>query len=185
MFLSHNMLTHQALSSAESTGTPHTYQTRTLVCDAEATIPTAPVSCASFPEFLAFIQTVTDSCCTTGVECPPGGIPTRCTAACAAVLLPMQELCAGTHHLALHQWLPRKPDWHVRLAADFLRMNGMSATVDAAAASCPLQCPEDRRPMDTRPAECKAADIDDETKAALCQSECLLASTWTTVAYKH
>jgi hypothetical protein len=50
-------------------------------------------------------------------------------------------------------------------------MNGMSATVDAAAASCPLQCP-----MDTRPVECKAADIDDETKAALCQSECLLAS---------
>ena len=62
------------------------------------------------------------------------------------------------------------------LVADFLTMNGMSATVDAAAASCPLQCPEDRRPMDTRPAECKAADIDDETKAALCQSECLLAS---------
>lgn len=67
---------------------------------------------------------------------------------------------------------------HVYLAADFLTMNGMSATVDAAAASCPLQCPEDRRQcaMDTRPAECKAADIDDETKAALCQSECLLAS---------
>lgn len=64
------------------------------------------------------------------------------------------------------------------LVADFLTMNGMSATVDAAAASCPLQCPEDRRQcaMDTRPAECKAADIDDETKAALCQSECLLAS---------
>ena len=64
------------------------------------------------------------------------------------------------------------------LVADFLTMNGMSATVDAAAASCPLQCPEDRRQcaMDTRPAECKAADIDDETKAALCQSECLLVS---------
>ena len=72
--------------------------------------------------------------------------------------------------------ITKKPDWHVCLAADFLTMNGMSATVDAAAASCPLQCPEDRRPMDTRPAECKAADIDDETKAALCQSECLLAS---------
>jgi hypothetical protein len=94
------------------------------------------------------------------------------------MLLPMQELCAGTHHLALHQCPSRKPDWHVCLAADFLTMNGMSATVDAAAASCPLQCPEDRRQcaMDTRPAECKASDIDDETKAALCQSECLLAS---------
>ena len=67
---------------------------------------------------------------------------------------------------------------HVYLVADFLTMNGMSATVDAAAASCPLQCPDDWRQcaMDTRPAECKAADIDDETKAALCQSECLLAS---------
>ena len=64
------------------------------------------------------------------------------------------------------------------LVADFLAMNGMSATVDSVAASCPLQCPEDQRQcaMDTRPAECKAADIDDETKAALCQSECLLVS---------
>ena len=30
------MLTHQALSSARSTGTPHTYQTRTHVCGAES-----------------------------------------------------------------------------------------------------------------------------------------------------
>ena len=47
-------------------------------------------SCGSFPEFLPLVQAVTAACCTTGVECPPGGIPTTCTAECAAVLLPMQ-----------------------------------------------------------------------------------------------
>ena len=55
----------------------------------------------------------------------------------------------------------------------------MAATVDAAVATCPrrhLQCPADRRPADTRPAdtrsaECIAADLQDETKAALCLSE--------------
>ena len=53
-----------------------------------------PASCSSFSEFLAFIQVVNDSCCTTSVDCPSGGIPTSCTAACAAVLLPLQERCA-------------------------------------------------------------------------------------------
>ena len=68
--------------------------------------------------------------------------------------------------------------WYWTLYVYLCTLNGMSATVDAAAASCPLQCPEDRRQcaMDTRVAECKAADIDDETKAALCQSECLFVS---------
>jgi hypothetical protein len=89
----------------------------------------------------------------------------------------MQELCAGK--ISLYRLIAiMETDRHVCMAADFLTMNGMSATVDAAATSCPLQCPEDRRQcaMDTRPAECKAVDIDDETKAALCQSECLLVA---------
>ena len=53
-----------------------------------------PASCSSWSAFLAFIQVVNDSCCTTSVDCPSGGIPTSCTAACAAVLLPLQERCA-------------------------------------------------------------------------------------------
>jgi len=50
-------------------------------------------------------------------------------------------------------------------------MIGMAATVDDAVATCPAQCPVDRRPADARSAECIAADLQDETKAALCLSE--------------
>ena len=55
--------------------------------------------------------------------------------------------------------------------ADFLTTIGMAATVDDAVATCPAQCPVDRCPADTRSAECIAAGLQDETKAALCRSE--------------
>ena len=60
------------------------------VVDALSPPPAPPASCGSFPEFSVLSQAVTAACCTAGVECPPGGIPTTCTAECASVLLPMQ-----------------------------------------------------------------------------------------------
>ena len=60
------------------------------VCDTAPAVPTAPASCATLMEFMAIAQTVTTTCCTAGVECPPGGIPSRCTPECEEVLLPMQ-----------------------------------------------------------------------------------------------
>ena len=109
-------------------------------------LATAPASCSGFPEFSVLSQGVTAACCGAGVECPPGGIPTTCTEACAAVLLPMQAACANV-----------------------LAEIGMAETVAAAVATCPTQCAPP--PVDTRSADCKAADIDDETKAALCRGE--------------
>ena len=52
-------------------------------------------------------------------------------------------------------------------------MNDVSTIVDATVATCPVQCPEDHRQCarDMRPVECRAADLDDEIKAALCRSE--------------
>ena len=60
------------------------------VCDTAPAVPTAPASCATLMEFMAIAQTLTTTCCTAGVECPPGGIPSRCTVECEEVLLPMQ-----------------------------------------------------------------------------------------------
>ena len=60
---------------------------------------------------------------------------------------------------------------HSHASAGFLTLINMAATVDDVVATCPLQCPEDTRPADTRSAECIAADLADETKAALCHSE--------------
>ena len=113
---------------------------------ATAVAPAASASCSGFPEFSVLSQGVTAACCGAGAECPPGGIPTTCTKACAAVLLPMQAACA-----------------------DVLAEIGMAETVAAAVATCPTQCAPP--PADTRSADCKAADIDDETKAALCRGE--------------
>jgi hypothetical protein len=76
---------------------------------------TLPTTCASFPEFITYSNAVTDACCNEpGVTCPPGGIPSSCTAACADILLPMQSSCV-----------------------DMLAAVGMAAAVDAAAATCP------------------------------------------------
>ena len=61
---------------------------RVIFCAAIA--PPPPASCGSFLEFSVLSQAVTAACCTAGVECPPGGIPTTCTPECASVLLPMQ-----------------------------------------------------------------------------------------------
>ena len=91
---------------------------------------TLPASCASFPEFTIYSDIVNQACCSDGAACPPGGIPTSCTADCAAVLLPMQATCAN-----------------------FLALIGMAATVDAAVANCPAECP-----ADTRSEECVTAD---------------------------
>lgn len=53
------------------------------------------------------------------------------------------------------------------LHVDFLAIIGMATTVDAVVQTCPrVQCPVDMRPM-----ECRAMDIDDEMKAALCRGE--------------
>jgi hypothetical protein len=92
-----------------------------------------PQTCTTFPDFNVFADIVTTVCCSEGVVCPPGGMPTACTADCATVLLPMQRKCG-----------------------DFLALVGMAATVDEVIADCPAQCPA--APVDTRPAECIEAD---------------------------
>ena len=85
---------------------------------------------SSTEEFSIYSDIVNQACCSEGAACPPGGIPTSCTADCAAVLLPMQATCA-----------------------EFLSLIGMTATVDAAVATCPAECP-----ADTRAEECVTAD---------------------------
>eukprot|EP01046_Picozoa_sp_COSAG06_P040603 COSAG06_NODE_4934_length_3850_cov_14.047187_2_plen_450_part_00 len=92
--------------------------------------PELPTSCADFGEFSIFSDLVTATCCVAGVDCPPGGIPTSCTAACAAILLPFQQTCAS-----------------------FLAMIGMVDTVSQAVETCPAQCP-----VDPRSAECIEED---------------------------
>ena len=74
-----------------------------------------PATCASFPDFMTYSDAVTTACCSDpAVTCPPGGIPSACTAACADILLPMQSRCV-----------------------DMLAAVGMTSAVDAAVATCP------------------------------------------------
>ena len=139
--------------------------------------PDLPATCSTFPEFSIFSDLVTTACCTGTVVCPPGGIPSSCTADCAAVLRPMQQTCGSKSATIAGAKATTVGVCH-RLAltvpmcgAGFLTNVGMAATMDAAVATCPAQCPADRRPADTRSAECIAADLQDETKAILCRSE--------------
>eukprot|EP01043_Picozoa_sp_COSAG02_P039102 COSAG02_NODE_3063_length_7441_cov_56.123944_2_plen_532_part_00 len=60
-------------------------------------VSTVPTSCGSYAEFAELSDMVTTACCSNGAECPAGGIPSVCTEECAAILLPMQRICAGTH----------------------------------------------------------------------------------------
>ena len=59
--------------------------------------PTPVPSCDGFSAFMAFTQSIADTCCTNGVACD--GVPSTCTAACAGVLLPYQSACADTHEI--------------------------------------------------------------------------------------
>lgn len=74
----------------------------------------------------------------------------------------------------VHVFLPSL--WALMLQAnhavvtDMLATSNFSPIVDAIAMSCRLPCAEDRRPADTRPAECRAVNLDEGTKAALCNS---------------
>ena len=125
-------------------GLPLTFRLPRVHCTAPPTsdgTATLPASCASFPEFTIYSDIVNQACCSEGAACPPGSpIPTSCTADCAAVLLPMQATCAN-----------------------FLALVGMAATVDAAVANCPAECP-----ADTRSEECVTADRE-AVAEALCR----------------
>ena len=81
------------------------------LAEAPAAAPDLPTSCGSFPEFSTFSSMVNAACCSDGVECPPGGIPTSCTEACAAILIPMQQTCAGAHAILIST-LPTTEDGH-------------------------------------------------------------------------
>jgi hypothetical protein len=62
---------------------------------------------------------VMDECCDEPTEDCNSGFPATCNAACATVLLPMQEACEG--------FLSSSPLWM-----------GTKSVVDAAAANCPV-----------------------------------------------
>ena len=81
--------------------------------DAVATCPAPLAPCGSYPEFMAYSQTVTAACCDDPSAPCVAGLPTACSDACAAVLLPMQRACN-----------------------DFLGMIAMQDTVNTAAATC-------------------------------------------------
>ena len=56
---------------------------------AVATCPAPLAPCGSYPEFMAYSQTVTAACCDDPSAPCVAGLPTSCSVACAAVLLPM------------------------------------------------------------------------------------------------
>jgi hypothetical protein len=81
-----------------------------VTCHDTPGAPTA--SCSSGPEFMSRSQAVTDTCCNEEHPCV-SGLPTTCSRACAAVLLPMQTDCAS-----------------------FATMMGLQDVIDTAAAEC-------------------------------------------------
>jgi hypothetical protein len=72
-----------------------------------------PAPCESYHEFVAHSRTVTAACCDDGAAPCVDGLPTVCSDACAAVLLPMQRTCN-----------------------DFLAVIAMQDAVATAAATC-------------------------------------------------
>ena len=143
----------------------------TTVTLAPANAPSSAPSCSSFAEFLPLVQAVTAACCTAGVECPAGGIPSTCTAECAAVLLPMQvraqlssclrRLPASASSLSLSLSLsppppplPSFPPLGLQVThypvrpqrgcADMLAANNMASIVNSAVATCPPNWPVSR-----------------------------------------
>jgi hypothetical protein len=105
-------------------------------------------ACTSNAELDAALETVNGECCDEPTEDCSGGYPATCNTGCAAVLRPLQAACAAF------------------LMAGGKALAPVMHLIDAAVATCPAQC--EPRPVDTRSADCIAADreLDEE---ALCR----------------
>ena len=102
-------------------------------------------ACTSNAELDAALEAVNAECCDEPTEDCSSGYPATCNADCAAVLRPLQAACAA-----------------------FLTSGGKALApvmhlIDAAVATCPAQC--EPRPVDTRGAECIAADREADEEA--------------------
>jgi hypothetical protein len=95
-------------------------------------------ACTSNAELDAALETVNGECCDEPTEDCSGGYPATCNTGCAAVLRPLQAACAAF------------------LMAGGKALAPVMHLIDAAVATCPAQC--EPRPVDTRSADCIAAD---------------------------